>query len=148
MEKQPRVSCAYNHCTNCINVIPAGNAGNQNTGMCYSEPMEKQPCVYILASRPNGTLYIGVTSNLIGRVYQHRQNLIAGFTQRYNVHNLVWYEPHEQLESAILREKQLKNWSRVAKKRLIELTNPQWHDLSPDLGLPSLAAGSRHSLPG
>jgi putative endonuclease len=110
--------------------------------------MEKQPCVYILASRPNGTLYIGVSSNLIGRVYQHRQKLIAGFTQRYNVSDLVWYEPHEQMESAILREKQLKNWSRVAKKRLIELTNPQWQDLWPDLALPSLASGSRHSLPG
>ncbi len=126
--------------------------------------MEKQPCVYILASRPNGTIYIGVTSNLIGRVYQHRQKLIAGFTQRYGVHNLVWYEVHEQMESAILREKQLKNWSRVAKIRLIELTNPQWQDLWPDLALPSLASrqlllrcstscihtsrGSRHSLPG
>ncbi len=110
--------------------------------------MEKQPCVYILASRPNGTLYIGVTSNLIGRVYQHRQNLIAGFTQRYKVHNLVWYELHEQMESAILREKQLKNWSRVAKKRLIELTNPQWQDLWPYSELPSMVSGSRHSLPG
>ena len=110
--------------------------------------MEKQPCVYILASRPNGTLYIGVTSNLIGRVYQHRQKLIAGFTQRYDVHNLVWYEVHEQMESAILREKQLKNWSRMAKKWLIELSNPLWQDLWFDLVLPSMASGSRHSLPG
>jgi putative endonuclease len=126
--------------------------------------MEKQPCVYILASRPNGTLYIGVTSNLIGRIYQHRQNLVPGFTQRYSVHHLVWYEVHDQMESAILREKQLKNWSRVAKKRLIELGNPQWQDLSSDLGLPSMASrqlllrcstscihgsrGSRQSLPG
>jgi len=77
--------------------------------------MEKQPCVYILANRPNETLYI-----------------ILG----------------QYLESAILRKKQLKNWSRVAKKRLIERGNPQWQDLSPDLWLPSLAAGSRHSLPG
>ncbi|MGZ5052269.1 MAG: GIY-YIG nuclease family protein [Methylobacter sp.] len=106
--------------------------------------MEKQPCVYILASRPNGTLYIGVTSNLIWRVYQHRENLIAGFTQRYNVHDLVWYEIHEQMESAILREKQLKNWSRTAKKRLIELSNPQWQDLWPALASPSMATGSRH----
>ncbi|HEY8034823.1 MAG TPA: GIY-YIG nuclease family protein [Methylobacter sp.] len=98
----------------------------------------------MLASRPNGTLYIGVTSNLIGRVYQHRQNLIPGFTQRYGVHNLVWYEVHEQMESAILREKQLKNWSRVAKKRLIEIHNPKWQDLWPGLALPSMAAGSRH----
>jgi putative endonuclease len=106
--------------------------------------MEKQPCVYILASRPNGTLYIGVTSNLIGRVYQHHQNLIAGFTQRYDVHNLVWYEVHEQMESAILREKQLKNWSRTAKIRLIEQTNPKWQDLWSDLESPSMAPGSRH----
>ncbi|MGZ4979350.1 MAG: GIY-YIG nuclease family protein [Methylobacter sp.] len=110
--------------------------------------MEKQPCVYILASRPSGTLYIGVTSNLIGRVYQHRQNLIPEFTQRYNVHNLVWYEGHVQMESAILREKRLKNWSRVAKKRLIETNNPLWQDLWPGLTLPSLASGSRQSLPG
>ncbi|MGZ4981350.1 MAG: GIY-YIG nuclease family protein [Methylobacter sp.] len=125
--------------------------------------MEKQPCVYILASGPNGTLYIGVTSNLIGRVYQHRQNLVPGFTQRYSVHHLVWYEVHEQMESAILREKQLKNWSRVAKKRLIELHNSQWQDLWPGLALPPMASrqllhallyllrpcsrGSRHSLP-
>jgi len=116
--------------------------------MCQSEHMKKQPCVYILASRPNGTLYIGVTSNLIGRVYQHRENLIAGFTQRYNVHNLVWYEPHEQMESTILREKQLKKWSRTAKKRLIELSNPEWLDLWPNLASPSMATGSRHSMPG
>ena len=95
--------------------------------------MEKQPCVYMLASGVNGTLYIGVTSNLIGRIYQHRQNLVSGFTQRYHVHTLVWYEIHEQMDSAILREKQLKNWSRKAKKRLIELHNPLWRDLWPDL---------------
>ena len=70
--------------------------------------MEQQPCVYILSSRRNGTLYAGVTANLIGRVYQHRNCLIIGFTQRYGVHNPVWYEVHERMESAILREKQLK----------------------------------------
>ncbi len=110
--------------------------------------MEKQPCVYILASGINGTLYVGVTSNLIGRVYQHRQKLIAGFTKRYDVSDLVWYEVHEQMESAILREKQLKKWSRVAKKRLIELHNPLWQDLWIELTSPSMAPGSRHSLPG
>ena len=68
--------------------------------------MEKQPCVYILASRRNGTLYVGVTSNLIQRVYQHRHNMVAGFTEKYEVHNLVWYEIHEQMDSAILREKE------------------------------------------
>ena len=95
--------------------------------------MEKQPCVYMLASGVNGTLYVGVTSNLIGRVYQHREGLITGFTQRYHVHTLVWYEVHEQMEGAILREKQLKNWSRTAKRRLIELRNPLWRDLWTDL---------------
>ena len=110
--------------------------------------MEKQPCVYILASGQNGTLYVGVTSDLIGRVYQHRQKLISGFTARYGVDQLVWYEVHEQMESAILREKRLKNWPRAAKKRLIELGNPAWRDLWPDLVSPSMATGSRHSMPG
>ncbi|GAB6140967.1 GIY-YIG nuclease family protein [Methylosoma difficile] len=109
--------------------------------------IEKQPCVYILASGVNGTLYVGVTSNLIGRVYQHRENLVEGFTSRYGVHNLVWYEVHEQMESAILREKQIKKWSRVAKKRLIELGNPTWQDLWNSLTSPSLASGFRQSLP-
>ena len=109
--------------------------------------MEKQPCVYILASGLNGTLYIGVTSNLIGLVYQHRQKLIAGFTKRYGIDKLVWYEVHEQMESAILREKQLKNWSRTAKKRLIEMQNPLWQDLWPELASPSMASGFRQSMP-
>jgi putative endonuclease len=91
--------------------------------------MTKQPCVYLLASQRNGTLYIGVTSDLIKRVYQHREGMVEGFTKRYNVHTLVWYEVHEIMESAILREKQLKNWSRIAKLRLIEQRNPNWQDL-------------------
>lgn len=95
--------------------------------------MTKQPCVYLLASRPNGTLYIGVTSNLVQRIYQHREGLADGFTKRYGVHNLVWYELHETMESAITREKQLKNWSRKAKMHLIELNNPEWKDLWSDL---------------
>ena len=109
--------------------------------------MEKLPCVYLLASAPNGTLYVGVTSNLIGRVYQYRQGLFAGFTQRYGVHDLVWFEVHERMETAILREKQLKKWSRVAKKRLIEQRNPRWQDLWTDLVSPSMASGFRQSLP-
>lgn len=91
--------------------------------------MNKQPCVYMLASQRNGTLYIGVTSDLIKRVYQHRMDLVDGFTKRYQVHLLVWYENHEMMESAIKREKQLKNWSRVAKTRLIEQQNKDWRDL-------------------
>ena len=91
--------------------------------------MQKQPCVYILASKRNGTLYIGVTSNLIQRVWQHKNNQVAGFTQKYNVHTLVYYELHEVMESAILREKQMKKWRRDWKIKLIEKSNPQWDDL-------------------
>ena len=91
--------------------------------------MNKQPAAYILASKRNGTLYIGVTSNLIKRIWEHRNNLVEGFTERYGVHNLVWYEPHESMESAIQREKQLKEWKRRWKMRLIESANPNWEDL-------------------
>ncbi len=99
--------------------------------------MTKQPCVYILASQRNGTLYIGVTSDLIKRVYQHRMGMVDGFTKRYTVHTLVWYEVHEMMESAILREKQLKKWSRKAKICLIEQQNPLWQDLWTELASPS-----------
>ena len=94
----------------------------------------KQPCVYILASRRNGTLYVGVTSNLPGRVWQHRNEVVDGFSKRYGVHTLVWYEPHETMESAILREKQLKAGSRARKLGLIEAMNPDWQDLYGGLG--------------
>ena len=98
--------------------------------------MTKQPCVYLLASQRNGTLYIGVTSDLIDRVYQHRNELAEGFTKRYKIHDLVWYEPHQTMESAIQREKQLKKWDRKAKIGLIEQNNPQWQDLWPELSIP------------
>ncbi|MBS0291556.1 MAG: GIY-YIG nuclease family protein [Proteobacteria bacterium] len=93
----------------------------------------KHPCVYILASRRNGTLYTGVTSNLIGRVWQHRSDLIDGFTQKYGVHTLVWFEPHENMEAAIGREKAIKRWRRAWKIDLIEACNPMWRDLYPDI---------------
>ena len=89
----------------------------------------KQPCVYMLASKKNGTLYIGVTSNLIKRVWEHRNNVVTGFTQKYHVHNLVWYELHEEMTSAIIREKRLKKWRRAWKVELIEKDNPGWTDL-------------------
>jgi putative endonuclease len=95
--------------------------------------MEKHPCVYILASHRIGTLYVGVTSNLIQRVYQHKNNLVEGFNQRYKCHTLVWYEQHENMESAILREKEVKKWQRHAKITLIEKSNPEWQDLWEDL---------------
>ena len=87
------------------------------------------PCVYILASRPNGTLYIGVTSNLVRRVWEHKNDFVDGFTKQYQVHNLVWYEVHDSMESAISREKALKKWNRAWKVRLIEEDNPGWRDL-------------------
>jgi len=90
--------------------------------------MDKQPCVYMVASRRNGTLYVGVTSSLIKRIYEHRNKLIDGFTKRYGVHHLVWYELHEHMHSAVSREKQIKKWSRAAKVRLIEQSNPAWKD--------------------
>ncbi len=91
--------------------------------------MNKQPAVYILASKRNGTLYIGVTSDLVKRIWEHRNNMVEGFSKRYSVHHLVWYELHESMESAIQREKRLKEWKRVWKLELIERTNPDWRDL-------------------
>ena len=91
--------------------------------------MTKQPYVYILARKKNGTLYIGVTSNLIQRIWQHKNNQIEGFTKKYNVHTLVYYEQHEMMETAITREKQMKKWKRDWKIKLIEKDNPQWEDL-------------------
>jgi putative endonuclease len=93
----------------------------------------RQPCVYILASRERGTLYVGVTSNLVKRVWEHRSHVIDGFTKKYRVHDLVWFEQHETMESAILREKAIKEWQRAWKVRLIEESNPQWQDRYPDL---------------
>ncbi|KGI79030.1 GIY-YIG nuclease family protein [Oleiagrimonas soli] len=93
----------------------------------------REPCVYMLASRRNGTLYIGVTTDLPDRVWQHRNDLVAGFTRHYRVHRLVWFESHATMESAIAREKTLKNWKRAWKLQLIEETNPYWRDLYPDL---------------
>ena len=89
----------------------------------------KIPCVYILASKPNGTLYIGVTSNLVQRIWQHKNVFVEGFTKRYRVHRLTWYEVHESMESAILREKAIKKWNRAWKVELIEKNNPTWRDL-------------------
>jgi putative endonuclease len=91
----------------------------------------RQPCVYILASGRNGTLYTGVTSDLIKRVHQHKQHVTAGFTSRYDVEGLVWFEFHASMESAIGREKAIKKWRRAWKVRLIEASNPQWRDLYP-----------------
>ncbi len=93
----------------------------------------KQPCVYILASRRNGSLYVGVTSNLHKRVWEHKDNLVKGFTDRYQVKRLVWFELHDNMESAITREKRIKQWRRAWKLSLIERKNLQWRDLTGEL---------------
>jgi putative endonuclease len=95
--------------------------------------MNREPCVYLLASRPNGTLYTGVTSDLVKRVWEHKNNVVEGFTKRYGVHRLVWYEPHPDMESAIAREKAIKEWKRKWKIELIESLNPGWRDLFEEL---------------
>ncbi len=89
----------------------------------------RQPCVYILASRPRGTLYTGVTSDLCRRLSQHRHGMVDGFTKKYGVKRLVWYEPHGSMESAILREKRIKKWKRRWKIELVMTSNPEWADL-------------------
>ena len=95
--------------------------------------MEKLFAVYIMASRLRGTLYVGVTSDLPKRVWEHREGVVDGFSQRYGVKTLVWYEIHGDAESAITREKQLKKWNRSWKLELIETANPQWRDLFPEI---------------
>jgi putative endonuclease len=95
--------------------------------------VNKQFYVYILASKRNGTLYTGITSNLIQRVWQHKNGIIEGFTQKYNVKILVYYEVYENAESAITREKRIKKWRRAWKLNLIEEMNPQWKDLYDDI---------------
>lgn len=94
---------------------------------------ERQPCVYILASGERGTLYVGVTSNLVKRVWEHKNNKVDGFTQKYRIHHLVWYEQHETMVTAIAREKAIKEWKRAWKLELIEIQNPVWNDLYPEI---------------
>jgi putative endonuclease len=91
--------------------------------------MIKQPAVYILANKKNGTLYMGVTSDLVKRIWEHKNDLVEGFTKRYKVHNLVWYELHDNMDVAIEREKNMKEWKRAWKVRLLEKDNPDWNDL-------------------
>ncbi len=91
--------------------------------------MAGQYYVYLLASKRNGTLYVCVTSDLIKRVYEHKDNLVGGFTKKYNAHNLVYFETTEDINSAIIREKQLKKWKRAWKIELVEKNNPEWRDL-------------------
>ncbi len=96
---------------------------------------EKSPAVYILASKRDGVLYVGVTSALWNRVATHKCGAVPGFTKKYNVKLLVWYEHHHTMDSAIKREKQLKNWKRAWKIKLIEDFNPSWHDLHGEIDI-------------
>ena len=115
-------------------------------GLCEAQPsvtlppamFQRTPCVYILASGFNGTIYVGVTSDLPGRIVQHREGTFGGFTARNGIKRLVWYEVGGTMESAIRREKQLKRWRRAWKMNLIERDNPRWEDLAVGLGLPPL----------
>ena len=103
--------------------------------------MEKQPAIYILASGRHGTLYIGVTPDLVARLHQHRNGLVAGFSGRYAVKRLVYFEIHASMEGAIRREKQIKEWRRMWKIVLIEEKNPNWNDLAIGLVLPHCNSG-------
>ena len=92
-----------------------------------------QPCVYMLASKKHGTLYVGVTSDLLKRVWEHKNDVVHGFTHKYAVHDLVWFEMHEDMQAAIAREKNIKAWKRAWKIELIEQANPEWIDLYNNL---------------
>ena len=94
---------------------------------------EELPVVYIMANKRNGTLYTGVTIDLPGRVWQHKNSVVDGFTKKYNVHLLVYYEVHGDKEAALLRERQIKKWDRQWKIELIEEQNPDWRDLYEDI---------------
>ena len=102
--------------------------------------MEREPAVYMLASTFHGTLYVGVTSNLLARIHQHRL-ATSGFTARYRVHRLVWFESHDRMESAIAREKSIKRWLRAWKYALVEAGNPAWRDLAEDFAFEPLLRG-------
>jgi putative endonuclease len=95
--------------------------------------MSRNPAVYILASKRNGTLYIGVTSGLMKRAWEHKHDMVEGFTRKYEVHTLVYFEQHDEMAEAIRREKQLKKWNRAWKIELIEKINPHWRDLWPEI---------------
>jgi putative endonuclease len=102
--------------------------------------IEGTPCVYLLANRYNGAIYVGVTSNLVGRLLQHRDGTYEGHTKKYGILRLVYFETGEAMAGAIRREKQLKRWRRDWKRNLIERQNPEWNDLGVGFGLPTLDA--------
>lgn len=95
--------------------------------------MTYQPCVYIITNRRNGTLYVGVTSNLSKRIWEHKTKVVRGFTSKYNLNKLVWYEQHETIELAVKRERDIKFWKRKWKLEIIDDMNPDWRDLYEDI---------------
>jgi putative endonuclease len=116
-------------------VIPALEPG---PALFFTPDVERQPCVYILARASHSTLYTGVTSDLLGRIYEHREGLAAGFTKRYGIKRLVWFEVHDTMEQAIVREKRIKRWPRAWKYDRIHAINPTWRDLAEDFGFTPL----------
>ena len=122
-----------------IHVAPRHPGLDPGSAFLFTSFMERQPCVYILARASHSTLYTGVTSNLAGRIWQHREGVVRGFTRRYGIKRLVWFEIHENMESAIVREKRIKRWPRAWKYDLIHEANPTWRDLAEDLGFEPLA---------
>jgi|HubBroStandDraft_4_1064222.scaffolds.fasta_scaffold378043_2 predicted GIY-YIG superfamily endonuclease len=124
--KQSRIICAAVPDSGLFRP-PAGPRANSRRNVV------KQPCVYIMANKRNGTLYAGVTANLPGRAFQHREGLVKGFTKKYGCKMLVWFEPHENMYAAIVREKQIKAGNRAKKLALIEALNPHWRDLYENL---------------
>ena len=103
------------------------------TVTCSSIKNMKTPCLYIITNKTRGTLYIGVTSDLVQRIWQHKNGLIEGFSKRYGLKMLVWFERHDSMESAIVRERNVKYWRRDWKIQIIEESNPTWRDLYPDI---------------
>ncbi len=110
--------------------------------------MHREPCVYLLAKASHSTLYTGVTSNLIQRIHQHRAGTSRGFTERYGIKRLVWFETHETMETAIVREKQIKRWLRHYKYDLVAAANPTWRDLAEDFGFEPLLLNQGKADPG
>jgi putative endonuclease len=123
---------------------PSRHPGLDPGAACSSATlMEKLPCVYILARSSHGTFYTGVTSNLLQRIHQHREQAFDGYTKEYGIKRLVWYEAHETMDVAILREKRIKRWVRPWKYDLINAINPTWRDLAEDFGFDPLPLGRR-----
>jgi putative endonuclease len=116
-----------------VSLFPGEGRGPGAEGFIKAEKMDKAGFVYIMANRKNGTIYIGVTSDLVKRVWEHREGAVPGFTRRYKCKLLVWYEAYEDLQEARLRELRMKEWKRTWKIRLIEEQNLAWNDLYPSL---------------